>query len=164
MHIFASRLFISFIWAKKQPNSASIAVDNKHRWSPAEFCDQNHDPLNTLLFRTSLIAHGIMHASFNWLKIQPMFKTNEYFDGQVKSIAFQTETLPATVGVMAKGEYEFGTSQDEKMTVVSGSLTVKLPNASGWTTYKQGEDFSVEANQTFLVKADIESAYLCLYS
>jgi uncharacterized protein YaiE (UPF0345 family) len=93
-----------------------------------------------------------------------MFKTNEYFDGQVKSIAFQTETLPATVGVMAKGEYEFGTSQDEKMTVVSGSLTVKLPNASDWVTYKQGEDFSVKANQTFLVKADVESAYLCLYS
>lgn len=93
-----------------------------------------------------------------------MFKTNEYFDGQVKSIAFQTETLPATVGVMAKGEYEFGTSQDEKMTVVSGSLAVKLPNSSDWVTYRQGEDFSVDANQTFLVRADVESAYLCLYS
>lgn len=92
-----------------------------------------------------------------------MFKTNEYFDGQVKSIAFQTETLPATVGVMAKGEYEFGTSQAEKMTVVSGSLTVKLPGASEWITYPQGESFLVAAKQTFNVKADVESAYLCLY-
>jgi uncharacterized protein YaiE (UPF0345 family) len=30
---------------------------------------------------------------------------NEYFDGNVKSIGFQTETLRATVGVMAPGEY-----------------------------------------------------------
>ncbi|MEN9461547.1 MAG: hypothetical protein RIS84_1567, partial [Pseudomonadota bacterium] len=32
-----------------------------------------------------------------------MFKTNEYFDGKVKSIAFQTAEYPATVGVMAVG-------------------------------------------------------------
>lgn len=30
---------------------------------------------------------------------------NEYFDGNVKSIGFQTETLRATVGVMAPGDY-----------------------------------------------------------
>ena len=51
-----------------------------------------------------------------------MFDVNEYFEGKVKSIGFQTETLPATVGVMAPGEYEFGTSQRETMTVVSGVL------------------------------------------
>ncbi|GAB3106736.1 pyrimidine/purine nucleoside phosphorylase [Aestuariicella hydrocarbonica] len=92
-----------------------------------------------------------------------MFKTNHYFDGKVTSIAFQTETLPATVGVMAQGDYEFGTSQKEYMTVTSGSLTVKLPGADNWVTFKQGETFTVEANQTFQVKADVESAYLCLY-
>ena len=40
-----------------------------------------------------------------------MLKTNEYFDGNVVSIAFQSETLPATVGVMAVGEYEFDTNK-----------------------------------------------------
>ena len=30
---------------------------------------------------------------------------NEYFAGNVRSIGFQTETLRATVGVMAPGEY-----------------------------------------------------------
>jgi uncharacterized protein YaiE (UPF0345 family) len=34
-----------------------------------------------------------------------MFKTNEYFDGRVKSIAFHGQEKPATVGVMAAGEY-----------------------------------------------------------
>ena len=39
-----------------------------------------------------------------------MFKVNEYFDAKVASIAFQADTKPATVGVMAPGDYEFGTS------------------------------------------------------
>lgn len=39
-----------------------------------------------------------------------MFKVNEYFDGTVKSIAFDMTAGPATIGVMAAGEYEFGTS------------------------------------------------------
>ena len=92
-----------------------------------------------------------------------MFKTNEYFDGKVKSIAFQTETLPATVGVMAAGEYEFGTSQKEYMTVTSGSLTVKLPGSQDWQTFKAGETFEVAANTSFQVKVDVESSYLCKY-
>ncbi len=43
-----------------------------------------------------------------------MFKTNEYFDGKVKSIAFQGQDKPATVGVMATGEYVFNTAEKEK--------------------------------------------------
>ena len=56
-----------------------------------------------------------------------MLEVNEYFEGHVKSIALQTATLPATVGVMAVGEYTFGTSERETMRVVSGALTVRLP-------------------------------------
>ncbi len=92
-----------------------------------------------------------------------MFNTNEYFDGKVKSIAFQTEKLPATIGVMAQGEYEFGTSQREYMTVTSGSLTVLLPGSEDWQTFKQGETFIIEANLSFKVKADVETSYLCCY-
>jgi len=92
-----------------------------------------------------------------------MFKSNEYFDGKVKSIAFQTKDLPATVGVMAIGEYTFGTSEKETMTVVSGKLTVKLPNETQWRDFTNGEFFIVEANQSFDLKVDIETAYLCTY-
>jgi len=53
-----------------------------------------------------------------------MLKVNEYFDGNVKSIALDTPTLPATVGVMAKGEYTFNTDCIEYMTVVCGELVV----------------------------------------
>lgn len=92
-----------------------------------------------------------------------MLKVNEYFDGKVKSIGFQTATLPATVGVMAPGDYEFGTSQKEVMTVVSGALTVKLPGAAEWKTFNAGDAFIVAANEKFQLKVAVDTAYLCTY-
>ena len=91
------------------------------------------------------------------------FQANEYFDGNVKSIAFQTATLPATVGVMEVGEYTFGTEAYEYMTVVSGSLTVRLVDTTEWKTHNAGETFEVEANSSFDVKVVVQTAYLCLY-
>lgn len=92
-----------------------------------------------------------------------MFKINQYFDGKVASIAFQTANLPATVGVMAAGDFEFGTSQRETMTVISGSLTVKLPGTNDWVTFGEGERFIVAADETFQVRAAADTAYLCTY-
>jgi uncharacterized protein YaiE (UPF0345 family) len=92
-----------------------------------------------------------------------MFKVNEYFDGKVKSIAFEGEKLPATVGVMAPGEYEFGTSQREVMTVVSGVLTVKLPGSDSWKDYAAGASFEVAANVKFQLQVKADAAYLCTY-
>ena len=92
-----------------------------------------------------------------------MFDVNEYFDGKVKSIAFKGEKLPATLGVMAAGDYEFGTNKFETMTVVSGALIVKLPGADTWQTFKSGESFTIEANVSFGVKVEQDTAYLCIY-
>ncbi len=91
------------------------------------------------------------------------FETNEYFQGNVQSIAFQSETLPATVGVMEIGDYTFATAAKEYMTVVSGYLTIKLANASEWITYQAGETFEVQENSSFDVKVSLQTAYLCLY-
>lgn len=92
-----------------------------------------------------------------------MLKVNEYFDGKVKSIGFKTATLPATVGVMAPGEYTFSTSQKEVMTVVSGALTVLLPGSSDWQVFEAGSAFDVPANASFQLKVVIDTAYLCTY-
>jgi uncharacterized protein YaiE (UPF0345 family) len=92
-----------------------------------------------------------------------MFKVNEYFGGKVKSLAFKTAVGPATVGVMAAGDYEFGTSTLEIMTVVSGTLTVKLPGNEAWKDYKAGESFTIEAGKKFQLKVAADAAYLCLY-
>lgn len=92
-----------------------------------------------------------------------MLKVNEYFDGKVKSIALQTATLPATVGVMEPGEYEFGTSQKEVMTVISGRIDALLPGASEWQSFGEGESFTVAANVKFQVKMAGQTAYFCTY-
>lgn len=92
-----------------------------------------------------------------------MFKVNEYFDKQVASIAFKTATQPATVGVMAPGEYEFETSEFETMTVVSGALTVLLPDQQDWKTFAATEVFTIEADKKFKVTTSVDTAYLCTY-
>lgn len=92
-----------------------------------------------------------------------MLNIKKYFNDAVASIGFKTETLPATVGVMQIGEYEFSTSQFEVMTVVSGELTVLLPNENEWKTFKPFEQFTIDANQSFAVKVSVETAYLCTY-
>ena len=92
-----------------------------------------------------------------------MFKVNEYFDGKVKSLGFAMKDGPATIGVMAKGEYEFGTSQKEIMTLTTGTMAVKLPGAKDWKQVNVNESFEVPANQKFLVRVDEDSTYLCLY-
>ncbi len=92
-----------------------------------------------------------------------MFKTNEYFDGKVKSIAFHAGDVPATLGVMAAGEYEFGTSSIEYMTVVSGSMTVLLPGETEWRTFKPFDTFIVPKDTKFKLKIGSDTGYLCLY-
>jgi purine/pyrimidine-nucleoside phosphorylase len=92
-----------------------------------------------------------------------MLKVNEYFDGNVKSIGFESKEGKATVGVMANGEYEFGTSTVEIMKVISGNLLVKLPGESSFKEYKDGDSFIVSANSKFQLKVKTETAYMCLY-
>ena len=92
-----------------------------------------------------------------------MLKVNEYFDGKVKSIGFQTATLPATVGVMQAGNYEFNTDQKETITVVSGAMNIKLPGEDHWQTFNQGDSFIVEAQKQFQLNIESDAAYLCTY-
>ena len=92
-----------------------------------------------------------------------MLKVNEYFNGTVKSIAIQESEGRATVGVMEKGDYEFGTDSLELMTVVAGHLTVKLPGASDWKEFPAGATFQVPAQSRFQLKVPVDTAYLCRY-
>ena len=90
-------------------------------------------------------------------------KVNEYFDGNVTSIGFENEEGRATAGVMAVGEYEFGTSEKERMKVVSGLLKAKLPGCDSFQAYKAGDEFTVPAEAKFQVQVEQATAYLCFY-
>lgn len=92
-----------------------------------------------------------------------MIQVNEYFDGKVKSLALNSSTGKETVGVMAPGEYEFGTSQREVMTIISGALVVKLPDSEQFEPFYKGDLFEVPANTKFQLKVYTDTAYLCQY-
>ncbi|UTW10497.1 pyrimidine/purine nucleoside phosphorylase [Marinobacterium rhizophilum] len=92
-----------------------------------------------------------------------MFHVNEYFDGKVTSIGFDNSEGRATVGAMAIGEYEFGTSEKERMVVTSGELIVKLPGSDDYVSYPAGTEFNIDANQKFQLKVEQATAYLCFY-
>jgi purine/pyrimidine-nucleoside phosphorylase len=93
-----------------------------------------------------------------------MFKTNEYFDGKVKSISYETPEGSATIGVMARGEYEFGTSSVEHMTVISGSMEVLLPGETVWKVFTESETFIVPSGVKFGVRViNQDVAYRCYY-
>ncbi|KAA1139548.1 pyrimidine/purine nucleoside phosphorylase, partial [Citrobacter portucalensis] len=79
-----------------------------------------------------------------------MLQTNEYFSGTVKSIGYtNSSTGRATVGVMAEGEYNFGTAAPEEMTVVSGALNVLLPGEAEWKVYDAGDVGTVPGNSEY---------------
>jgi len=92
-----------------------------------------------------------------------MLKTNEYFDGKVKSIAFNTEALPATVGVMEPGEYVCNTAEKEEVTIVSGAMFIKFTENGDESVFEPGDSFNVDANSSFYITVKSETAYLCLY-
>ncbi len=92
-----------------------------------------------------------------------MLPVNEYFNGTVKSISFNTSKGSASVGVMTAGEYTFSTASAEVMHIISGSAAIKLSDSSDWQTVAAGEQFSVDAHSSFLIKLSGDTAYLCEY-
>lgn len=92
-----------------------------------------------------------------------MIKVNEYFEGNVASLAFNGSEGNATIGVMKAGEYEFGTSTIEIMTVISGKMNVKLPGESKWNSYNKFESFEVKKDEKFQVSVEEDTPYLCVY-
>ena len=79
------------------------------------------------------------------------------------SIPFDNSEGRGTAGVMAVGEYEFGTSENELMKVVSGELSVKLPGSDSFESFETGAEFRVAANEKFQLKVAQATAYLCFY-
>jgi len=88
-----------------------------------------------------------------------MLKHNSYFDGGVQSIGFERLGRRMTVGVIAPGEYHFGTDSPERMTIVSGELEAKIGNE--WRGYPAGTVFEVPGKSGFDVRAREAAAYLC---
>ena len=92
-----------------------------------------------------------------------MLSSNEYFDGTVKSIGFDSEKGPCTAGVMDIGDYKFTTDCIELMQVTSGEMLVELPGTDEMTAFRAGDSFTIAANKTFKLKIEAACSYLCWY-
>ena len=92
-----------------------------------------------------------------------MVTVNEYFEGKVKSLVVDSAEGKKTLGVIQPGEYEFNTDGKEAMTVVSGTMSVYLPEYNEWEDFGAGSSFDVPAKSTFKVKVAEDAAYLCEY-
>lgn len=87
---------------------------------------------------------------------------NTYFDDDVQSIGFARDDNRASVGVMDTGEYHFGTDSPERITVVHGELTVKLPGVD-WQAFSAGSSFEIPGSSGFDLRVPAPTAYLCEY-
>ena len=90
-----------------------------------------------------------------------MLKHNTYFEGKVQSVGFERNGRSQTVGVIDVGEFHFDTNVAERMTVVSGELSVRHPGATDWRAYPAGTVFEVTAKSGFDVRAHGPAAYVC---
>jgi hypothetical protein len=91
-------------------------------------------------------------------------KANVYFGGRVTS---RTVLFPdgsrKTLGVMLKGDYEFGTEAAERMEVLAGEMHVRLPGATDYRTFRAGDAFDVPADSKFQLEIEELVDYCCSY-
>lgn len=88
---------------------------------------------------------------------------NSYYEGGVQSLATIRNGRKFSVGIIAEGQYHFGTDAAERMTVISGLLTVKLDGSTDWIAFPAGTNFEVPSKSGFDVKASGDTAYQCEY-
>jgi len=91
-----------------------------------------------------------------------MIKVNEYLEGKVKSLGFESEGVRFTAGVFLPGEYTFDTGGEEQVTVSVGRLEIQLPGKS-WKTVKVGETVVIPPKSKFNLKVAQTASYVCKY-
>ncbi len=89
-------------------------------------------------------------------------KHNIYYDGKVQSLGLNTDEGYATVGVITPGSYTFSTDFEEHVTIITGTLKVKLPDED-WRGVEKGEKYIVAPKFSFEVIADKHVSYICYY-
>ena len=92
-------------------------------------------------------------------------KANVYFGGKVTSrTVLLGDGTKRTLGFMQAGDYEFGTEVPELMELLGGAMDVRLDGEERWTTYTEGQSFSVPGDSKFFLKVhDGGVDYCCSY-
>jgi uncharacterized protein YaiE (UPF0345 family) len=91
-----------------------------------------------------------------------MIIVNEYFEGNVKSLGFEFDNNPYTVGVMLPGNYSFNTEKEEHITITVGAFKLCPPGAD-WKTLNKGDTIIIPPNSSFDLKVEQPASYICMY-
>lgn len=91
-------------------------------------------------------------------------KGNVFFDGKCvsHSVLFADGTRK-TVGVILPSTLTFNVGAPEVMEITDGTCRVKIGDASEFTAYTAGSQFSVPANGRFVIEADEVVNYVCSF-
>lgn len=89
-------------------------------------------------------------------------KSNIYFDGKCIShnVIFADGTKKS-VGVIFASSLRFNTGAPEIMEIVGGLCKVRLADASDWTSYGAGQQFSIPGNSHFDIETLETVDYVC---
>ena len=89
-------------------------------------------------------------------------KSNIYFDGKCIShnVIFADGTKKS-VGVIFASSLRFNTGAPEIMEIVGGLCKVRLADASDWTSYGPGQQFSIPGNSHFDIETLETVDYVC---
>lgn len=88
---------------------------------------------------------------------------NVYFEGKVRSKNTEIDGRRATQGEIEPGEYVFPTSSEEHVTILGGSVEVRLPGTEEWMRFGPGQKFMVPAGKEFGIRTAELASYECLY-
>ncbi|NCB53772.1 MAG: pyrimidine/purine nucleoside phosphorylase [Epsilonproteobacteria bacterium] len=91
-------------------------------------------------------------------------KANVYYDGNVvsRTVKFEDGTTK-TLGFMQKGDYTFRTGVAEVMEILSGELSVELPDRKEPLSICGEATFRVPANSSFTLHVTTFADYCCSY-
>ena len=91
-----------------------------------------------------------------------MIVVNEYENGAVKSLGFESSGAPFTAGVVQPGEYVFPTEKEEHITVTVGAIQFRLPDQD-WVELPAGKTMVIPAGVRFGLRVESTASYVCEY-
>ena len=89
-------------------------------------------------------------------------QANVYFDGRcVSHTVVLADGARKTVGVILPSSLTFNTGAPEIMEGVGGSCRVRLKGENEWTTWGDGQSFTVPGDSSFEIACDEPYHYVC---
>ena len=92
-----------------------------------------------------------------------MYKIREYHGSKVMSLTHEDKNGAFSIGIVAKGEFEFGAITKERYVVTSGEIEFWEEDEAHWRLIMEGKEFTVVDHKNFKMKTVAVSTYICFY-